>query len=154
MNNPKNNQVKAVRKAVGNKNIFLIQGPPGTGKTTVIAEVVQQLINRGEKVLVSSQTHIAVDNVLEKLSEIENLNLLRIGTYSKLNDNIKRFHINGWIKFYAEDYSRYSQNNLKFLKQFYKQSSTVSDKEEQKEFKKSLINGVEEQYSPRLKRLL
>ena len=49
---PDNNQVKAVKKAIGNKNIFLIQGPPGTGKTTVIAEVVKQLVEQNEKILV------------------------------------------------------------------------------------------------------
>ena len=44
-----NNQVRAVKKAIGNQNIFLIQGPPGTGKTTVIAEVVKQLVDSNEK---------------------------------------------------------------------------------------------------------
>lgn len=62
-----NPQTQAIEKAVGNKNILLIQGPPGTGKTTVITEIVKQLIKKGENILVTSQTHIAVDNVLERI---------------------------------------------------------------------------------------
>lgn len=145
-----NNQIKAVRKAVGNNNIFMIQGPPGTGKTTVIAEVVEQLIKRGEKVLVSSQTHIAVDNVLEKLSELEDLNLLRIGSYSKLSDSVKHYHIDGWIKFYAEDYARYSQNNLEFLKILNKDNPNIHGSE-LKDYKKKLVNEVSDDYNFRLK---
>lgn len=62
-----NNQPIAIRKAVGNKDIFLIQGPPGTGKTSVIVEIIRQLVHKGEKVLVCSQAHSAVRNIYERL---------------------------------------------------------------------------------------
>lgn len=79
-------QTLAVKKAVGNKNILLIQGPPGTGKTTVITEIVKQLIKEGKKVLVTSQTHIAVDNVLEKIKDDARLNIARIGNLDSVSN--------------------------------------------------------------------
>lgn len=62
-----NNQPVAIRKAVGNQDIFLIQGPPGTGKTSVIVEIIRQLVAKGEKVLVCSQAHSAVKNIYDRL---------------------------------------------------------------------------------------
>lgn len=41
-----------------------IWGPPGTGKTYTIAHLVTALIEAGERVLVSSHTHAAVDQAL------------------------------------------------------------------------------------------
>lgn len=65
-----NNQPMAVKKALGNQKVILIQGPPGTGKTTVIIEIIRQLVKVGKKVLVCSQTHAAVDNIVDKLKQI------------------------------------------------------------------------------------
>jgi len=44
-----------------------VKGPPGAGKTTLIEQIVVGTIQRGERVLVVSPTHTAVDNVVEKL---------------------------------------------------------------------------------------
>jgi len=74
-----NRQPEAVRKAVGNKNVYLIQGPPGTGKTTVITEIVRQLIEKKERILVTGQTQVSVDNVLNKIKTIDDIEILRIG---------------------------------------------------------------------------
>lgn len=79
LNDPGNPQHLAVKKAVGNQNILLIQGPPGTGKTTVITEVVKQLVRNKERVLVTSQTHVAVDNVLERIIEEKDIRIARLG---------------------------------------------------------------------------
>ena len=72
-------QCDAVRKALGNKNIVLIQGPPGTGKTTIIVEIIKQLVKEGKKVLVCSQAHAAVGNIRERFNErTDDLKILRI----------------------------------------------------------------------------
>lgn len=47
----------------------MLQGPPGTGKTTVIAELIWQHIRtmQNSRILLTSETNLAVDNAIEKL---------------------------------------------------------------------------------------
>lgn len=68
-------QKRAFQMAVDGNPVSLIKGPPGTGKTHVINAIVQYITKElGEKVIISSQTHIAIDNVLDKL--VENYDLI------------------------------------------------------------------------------
>lgn len=60
-------QIESLRKALGTPHFAVIQGPPGSGKTTVISSVIKQSTREGKSVLVVSPTHVAVDNVVEKL---------------------------------------------------------------------------------------
>ena len=68
----------AVRRALASESLFLLQGPPGTGKTQVIAELTAQFAKRGKKVLISSETHKAIDNVFERLPKIPEIRPLRL----------------------------------------------------------------------------
>ena len=63
------NQTKAINNALLRTPLTVIQGPPGTGKTTVITEIVYQILHKSpdSKILITSQTNSAVDNVLENL---------------------------------------------------------------------------------------
>jgi hypothetical protein len=61
-------QELCVRKALTTPHFAVIKGPPGSGKTTVISTIIRQSLARGERVLVVSPTHVAVDNVVEKLA--------------------------------------------------------------------------------------
>ena len=47
--------------------VALIHGPPGTGKTTAVVELIRQAVARGERVLASAASNIAVDNMAERL---------------------------------------------------------------------------------------
>lgn len=63
-------QKRAFFMAIDGSPVSLIKGPPGTGKTHVINAIVQYITKiLKEKVIISSQTHIAIDNVLDKLVE-------------------------------------------------------------------------------------
>ncbi len=61
-------QREAFLKAIDGSPVTLIKGPPGTGKTHVINAITQYITKElKEKVIISSQTHVAIDNVLDKL---------------------------------------------------------------------------------------
>ncbi|MGJ3558626.1 AAA domain-containing protein [Streptomyces sp. INA 01156] len=70
-----------VVRALGTQDLVLVEGPPGTGKTTVIAEIVEQTLSRkpDARILIVSQTHIAIDNALRRLEEAGIDGLVRLG---------------------------------------------------------------------------
>ncbi|GAA3667630.1 hypothetical protein GCM10022224_034840 [Nonomuraea antimicrobica] len=70
-------QLSAFHKALAVPDLALIQGPPGTGKTHTIRQVVLACAEEERKVLISSYTNRAVDNVLQDLPE--DLLVLRVG---------------------------------------------------------------------------
>ena len=84
-------QLEAVTKAILAKDMAFIQGPPGTGKTTVIAEIIWQevLKNKDCRILLTSQTNLAVDNALERLQGKRGIRPVRIVPQSKI-ENLER----------------------------------------------------------------
>lgn len=88
-------QLEAVTKSVLAKDLALIQGPPGTGKTTVIAEIIWQEIrkNPDSRILLTSQTNLAVDNALERLQGQAGIRPVRIGKPDKLEPEGRRFSL-------------------------------------------------------------
>ena len=60
-------QREFVQKAMQTPDFMILQGPPGSGKTTAILELIYQLIKKGKKVILCASTHVAIDNVLEKI---------------------------------------------------------------------------------------
>lgn len=73
-------------KALGLQDVLAIQGPPGTGKTRLIEEIIVQYLVRNpqHRVLLSSQTHVALDNVIDRVRARQpGIDIVRIG---KLDD--------------------------------------------------------------------
>ena len=72
---------EAVSKAAAAKDFCVVQGPPGTGKTQFIAELVWQELqkNPDAKILLASQTHVALDNAIERIEKIGISRIVRIG---------------------------------------------------------------------------
>ncbi|WP_435358707.1 AAA domain-containing protein [Haloarchaeobius sp. DFWS5] len=81
-------QDEAVRKAVTAKDCALIHGPPGTGKTYTIAQAVRAMVDRGERVLLSSFTNRAVDNLLEALRDQGFEDICRVGTETGVREDM------------------------------------------------------------------
>ena len=82
-------KVVVLRKALGVRDLMVVEGPPGTGKTRLIEEIIAQYLdaNPRHRVLLSSQTHAALDNILERLSKrSKDVNLVRVGRIE--NDRI------------------------------------------------------------------
>jgi ATP-dependent RNA/DNA helicase IGHMBP2 len=71
-------QQEAAAVCLAAEDVALVHGPPGTGKTTVLVEVIRQSVARGERVLATAPSNIAVDNMLEKLHET-GLRVVRLG---------------------------------------------------------------------------
>ena len=96
-------QIEAVAKSILAKDIALIQGPPGTGKTTVIAEIIWQEIRRNPKcrILLTSQTNLAVDNALERLRQKKEIRPLRVVSdqHSLSDDMIYNIYLlDSWVE--------------------------------------------------------
>ena len=101
-------QRTAVEKAIKSESLAIIQGPPGTGKTNVIIEIIRQILKMNEdypelpkkKILLVSQSHPAVDKMLDDLIKQTNErpNLIRVGRDEKLNDEIREEYGINYVK--------------------------------------------------------
>lgn len=109
-------QKKAFLMATDGSPVSLIKGPPGTGKTYVINAIVQYITKElNEKVVISSQTHVAIDNVLDELMEnydliIPNRITNRRNKYSGKEIDVTLYKT--WAKRFSEHNDRCSSKRL------------------------------------------
>jgi DNA polymerase III delta prime subunit len=97
-------QQQFVQKTLQTPDFMILEGPPGSGKTTTILEFIYQALKDEKKVLLCASTHVAIDNVLEKMLEhkqkdefLRVINPLRVGD----EDNV-----------YVEDVKQYSYKRV------------------------------------------
>ena len=85
-------QKNALKNVLFAHDYTLLLGLPGTGKTSTVSLIVRALLARGQKVLICSYTHSAVDNLLSKIDEsgVEPAFALRIGYESSVLPSLKR----------------------------------------------------------------
>jgi superfamily I DNA and/or RNA helicase len=99
-------QRKAVLASIHCSDLALLQGPPGTGKTTVIAEIIWQIISQNpkHKILLTSETNLAVDNALDRLLNTKGVNQklvnyttlikpLRFGKVGKMDEEGAKYSV-------------------------------------------------------------
>jgi hypothetical protein len=95
-----------VQKAINTPDFAILEGPPGSGKTTVILELITQLVQRGKRILLCGSTHIAIDNVLERLDKkingsslLEQYHILpvRIGDEQRISESIGKYQLNKFL---------------------------------------------------------
>ena len=98
-------QRKFVRRALGTPDFAFLEGPPGSGKTTTLCELVHQLVAEGRRVLFCASTHVAVDNLLEKISagyttddSGSNLIPLRIGNSEKISAAVSPYRYDEFVR--------------------------------------------------------
>lgn len=109
-------QKAAFLMATDGSPVSLIKGPPGTGKTYVINAIVQYITKElNQKVVISSQTHVAIDNVLDELMEnydliIPNRITNRRNRYS--GDEIDSTLFKTWAKKFENHNERASNKSL------------------------------------------
>ncbi|MGB4771415.1 MAG: AAA domain-containing protein [Chitinophagaceae bacterium] len=94
-------QQDAVRAVIQNSSLTIVHGPPGTGKTTTMVEAIQQLVNKGEKVLVSAPSNTAVDHIAKGLAA-RGIKLLRVGNTSKVDEILYPFTPEGKMEISKE----------------------------------------------------
>ncbi|WP_157878975.1 AAA domain-containing protein [Streptomyces sp. CT34] len=84
-------QLDAFRRALTTEDLLVVLGPPGTGKTRTITEIAHTTAltaaTGGGRVLVTSHTNRAVDNVLARLPR--DLVVIRVGDESKVHVDVK-----------------------------------------------------------------
>lgn len=71
-------QADAVGWAHGAQHVACIQGPPGTGKTRVLSLIARLAVERGERVLMTSHTHMAINNALNRI-QAQGVPVVKVG---------------------------------------------------------------------------
>ncbi|CUA71193.1 DNA replication ATP-dependent helicase Dna2 [Rhizoctonia solani] len=84
------NQQAAIELVLRAQDYALVLGMPGTGKTTMVVELIKELVRRGKSVLLTSYTHSAVDTILLKLLEVD-FDVLRLGNIDKIHMEARKF---------------------------------------------------------------
>ncbi|MDH5414172.1 MAG: AAA domain-containing protein, partial [Flavobacteriaceae bacterium] len=108
-----------VSAVLGLDDFLVVKGPPGTGKTKLIVEIVLQYLreNPKRKVLISSQTHNALDNALEKIREImpegQHYSVVRVArrddhrVSEKVRDLMLDNLVESWLKTVKDNSTQY-----------------------------------------------
>lgn len=84
-------QLHAFRAALTVPDLLLVLGPPGTGKTRTITEIATASAGRGQRILVTSHTNRAVDNVLERLPP--DIRAVRVGNEDTMTKHARGFMV-------------------------------------------------------------
>ena len=123
-------QKSAISRALNKKRpILIIQGPPGTGKTGLLKELIALAVQQGERVLVTAPTNAAVDNMVEKLSNI-GINIVRVGNPARISSSVASKSlaeiVNSELSSFRTDIERKKADLRKDLRQCLKDDSLAA----------------------------
>lgn len=112
-----------VQKALQTPDFMILQGPPGSGKTTAILELVYQLIKQNKRVLLCASTHVAIDNVLEKIIKhpeheelLSIINPVRVGDeFNVYSECVKPYIFDNIIKDIPKDYDEITYQSFNLI---------------------------------------
>lgn len=96
-------QRRFVELAMATPDFVFLEGPPGSGKTTAICELVLQLAQQGKRALLCASTHVAVDNVLERLMDDRNPHRdlvipVRIGERRNVSEKARPWQLDFFVR--------------------------------------------------------
>lgn len=96
-------QRRFVEVALSTPDFAFLEGPPGSGKTTAICELVLQLAREGKRVLLCASTHVAVDNVLERVMDERNAHRdlvipVRVGDRRNVSDRARPWQLGAFVR--------------------------------------------------------
>lgn len=114
-------QREFVRKALSTPDFAFLEGPPGSGKTTAICEIISQLIDQGKRILLCASTHVAIDNVVERIVEEPKTPIypVRVGKVDRVDEGVRQCQIDNRIEAMKEslrkspDFAGYDDSDLK-----------------------------------------
>ncbi len=72
---------------------LLVQGPPGTGKTYLVACLVKELAERGDRIIVSAWTNQAVDTMLRALLNLGFTRFARLGSVRTMDPELQPYAV-------------------------------------------------------------
>lgn len=92
-----------VTKALNTPDFAFLDGPPGSGKTTVILEIIAQMVMKEQKIMLTASTNAAIDNILERINDLpdevkDKLFCVRIGNEDSISDSVNNFSVNNLSK--------------------------------------------------------
>lgn len=90
-------QQRAIFKILTAQEYVLLKGFPGTGKTRTLIALVELLVKIGKSVLITANTHSAVDNILIGLME-KKIDFLRLGSSARVHSSLSAFTENVLVK--------------------------------------------------------
>ncbi|KAL2323772.1 hypothetical protein Fmac_028151 [Flemingia macrophylla] len=113
-------QRRAIALGLNKKRpVLVIQGPPGTGKTGLLKQLIACAVQQGERVLVTAPTNAAVDNMVEKLSNV-GLNIVRVGNPARISKIVGSKSlgeiVNAKLSSFREEYERKKSDLRKDLR--------------------------------------
>ena len=100
-------QKEFVEKALGSEDFSILIGPPGSGKTAALIELISQCAERGKRILLVASTHVAIDNILERLTDpgpdgtrlMDKFGIIpiRIGLEESVSEKVSEFRLDNIV---------------------------------------------------------
>ncbi|MGV2392958.1 UNVERIFIED_CONTAM: AAA domain-containing protein [Campylobacter lari] len=140
-------QKEAFLNSVFTNDTYLVQGPPGTGKTQVISAIMHYFVLQNENVCISSSTHEAISNCLDRInaSTINNPNVILYKKDKHNANNSNDFSEKNLYKNFVQKIYKFSLNeeqDSKKYKEIHDKYKTFFDfyKQEENKEKFSTVN--------------